>query len=76
MALALDRSPRLLPFPVGLLRLAGKVLGKRMIVQRLTGSLQIDDSRIRCELGYHPITPLSDGLMKLVVWYRGLTEKP
>jgi nucleoside-diphosphate-sugar epimerase len=76
MARALDRPARLIHFPVSWLNLAGRVLGKRMMMQRLTGSLQIDDSRIRRELGYHPLIPLSDGLMKLAVWYRGLAEKP
>jgi nucleoside-diphosphate-sugar epimerase len=75
MARALDRQACLIPVPVFLLRLAGGVLGKKMMMQRLTGSLQIDDSRIRHELGYHPLIPLSDGLMKLVVWYRGFTKQ-
>jgi nucleoside-diphosphate-sugar epimerase len=75
LARALNRPVRLWPIPLILLRLAGQILGKRMMVQRLTGSLQIDDARIRRELGYHPPVPLSDGLMKLVVWHRGLAER-
>ncbi len=51
---AVGRSPLLLPVPVGLLRLAGRVLGKRAAVGRLTGSLVIDDSKFRRLLGWMP----------------------
>ena len=44
---AAGRSPVLLPVPVALLRIVGRVTGKRAAVGRLTGSLLIDDSKIR-----------------------------
>jgi UDP-glucose 4-epimerase len=44
---AVGRSPVLLPVPVALLRIVGRVTGKRAAVGRLTGSLLIDDSKIR-----------------------------
>jgi nucleoside-diphosphate-sugar epimerase len=51
---AAGRAPWLLPVPVGLLRMAGKLAGKGAAVGRLTGSLLIDDSKIRKVLGWVP----------------------
>lgn len=51
---AVGRSPRLLPVPVALLRIAGRATGKKAAVERLTGSLLIDDSKIRRLLAWAP----------------------
>lgn len=58
----LDKPARLFALPPPLLeRLAGLV-GRRADAQRLTGSLIVDDSRIRRELGWVPPRTLDDGL--------------
>jgi nucleoside-diphosphate-sugar epimerase len=51
---AAGRAPRLMPVPVGLLRIAGRLAGKGAAVGRLTGSLLIDDSKIRTMLDWTP----------------------
>lgn len=51
---AAGRAPCLLPVPVGWLRLAGRLAGKGAAVGRLTGSLLIDDSKIRKMLEWAP----------------------
>jgi len=58
----LDKPARLFALPPPLLeRLAGLV-GRRADAQRLTGSLIVDDSRIRLELGWVPPRTLDEGL--------------
>ena len=51
---ALGRPARLLPCPVWLLRLGGRVLRRLYIVERLTGDLVTDDREIREQLGWRP----------------------
>lgn len=51
---AAGREPRLLSLPVAWLRFAGRIAGKGPAVGRLTGSLLIDDSKIRKLLEWTP----------------------
>ncbi len=51
---AVGREPRLVPVPPGLLRLAGRLLGRGAAVERLTGSLEIDDRKTREQLEWTP----------------------
>lgn len=57
---------RCLPFPTPLLRLGGAVLGKGREVERLLGSLTVDDSRIRHDLGWKPPLTLDQSLRQMV----------
>lgn len=54
LARALNVSPRLLPVPVWLLRSVASVLGKRAMVERLCGSLQVDIGKARSLLSWSP----------------------
>jgi nucleoside-diphosphate-sugar epimerase len=58
---ALGKSSRLWPCPLGLMKLAGLITGKSNEVARLLGSLCIDSSRIRNELGWAPPYTLAQG---------------
>jgi nucleoside-diphosphate-sugar epimerase len=69
LAAASGKPPRLLPCPVALLRFGAALLGRRAAAQRLTGSLQVDSSRIRRELGWQPRYSLDQGLNATVRWY-------
>jgi len=66
MAAAMNRSPRLFPVPVSLLRLAGSALGKRAEIHRLVGSLQIDSSHTRRVLGWTPPVSVQEGIRRMV----------
>jgi len=70
MAQALGRPARLWPCPLGLIKFAGRVTGKSDEVARLLGSLCIDSSKIRRELGWAPSHTLAQGLAETAAWYR------
>jgi nucleoside-diphosphate-sugar epimerase len=67
LAKASGVSSRVFAWPVGLLKLMGALLGKGDQVERLVGSLQVDSSKIRRELGWEPPYRLQEGLNKTVV---------
>ena len=62
VARAMGRPARLLAVPVGMLELAGALLGKRAAVARLTGSLFVDSSAIRLRLAWTPPYTMRQGL--------------
>ena len=63
---ALDRSPLMLPVPVVLFELAGAMLGKRDVVDRLVGDLQIDSSKARNLLKWVPPYSVEQGIAATV----------
>lgn len=71
---ALGVPARLLPFPVGLMTLAGRATGKSGAVNRLTGSLVVDSSGIRKELGWRPPFSMEEGLRETALWFRNLGD--
>lgn len=64
--LCLGRSPRLLPVPVGLFKLAGALTGKRGMVDRLVGDLQVDSSKARTLLEWVPPFTVEQGIAATV----------
>ncbi|HWR76307.1 MAG TPA: SDR family oxidoreductase [Thiobacillus sp.] len=70
VALVMRRSTHLLAVPVGVLELAGVLLGKRAAVARLTGSLFVDSSAIRSRLGWVPPYTLQQGLAATVAGWQ------
>ena len=66
MAAAMNRSPRLFPVPLSLLRLVGSALGKRAEIDRLVGSLQIDSSHTRRVLGWTSPVSVQEGIRRMV----------
>jgi nucleoside-diphosphate-sugar epimerase len=62
LAAAMHRSPRLIPVPIAVLRAIGAVTGKSGAIDRLTGSLQIDDSPCRQLLGWTPPVSVDRGI--------------
>ena len=63
-------APRLFPFPPALLMLGASLLGKREEAVRVLGSLQVDSSRIRRELGWRPPHTVEEGLTQTARWFR------
>ncbi|MBB1314951.1 NAD-dependent epimerase/dehydratase family protein [Aliivibrio sp. SR45-2] len=43
-----------LPFPVGLMRLTGKLLGKSIMIEQLVGTLEVDSSNLKDVLDWVP----------------------
>ncbi|MFM2429987.1 MAG: hypothetical protein RLZZ511_1200 [Cyanobacteriota bacterium] len=70
LAQSLDRSPRLIPVPVPLLKLIGKLTGKSAAIDRLTGSLAVDSSKIRQTLNWTPPYTVEQGLCKTATWFK------
>ena len=71
-ASALKKPARLFPFPRLLLFILGRIAGKGAVVDRLIGSLTVDISKIRSELGWKPPFTMENGLQKTTEWYRDL----
>jgi len=59
---ALGRPARLFPFPPWLLNLAPPL-------RKLTGSLELDDSALREDLGWRPPYSMDEGLRQTARWY-------
>ena len=74
VAAALGATARIFPCPVPLLKLGAAVLGKSEEMEKLTGSLQVDGSRIRNELGWRPRFSLAQGLAETARWYHALAH--
>jgi nucleoside-diphosphate-sugar epimerase len=59
---AIGQPARLLSCPTGLLKLAGRLVGRSDRIDRLLGSLQVDSGKIRSELNWTPPYPLQQSL--------------
>jgi UDP-glucose 4-epimerase len=73
IAKAMGRPPRLWPLPPELLRGLAGLLGKRKAVDRVIGSLQIDDQAFRRRFGWTPPASLDSGLAATADWF---TQRP
>jgi nucleoside-diphosphate-sugar epimerase len=69
IAKALGVPPHLFAVPVPLLRAGCSLIGKSAEAARLAGSLQVDASRIRRELGWIPPFSVAQGLQETGRWY-------
>lgn len=69
LARSLGVKSRLIPVPLAVLGLAATLAGKRAELERLAGSLQVDSTRIRRELGWQPPFTLAQGLEQTARWY-------
>ena len=76
MARALGRPARLLSVPVGLLRRLAALTGRGATVARLSGSLEVDASRITRTLGWRPPHTMDAGLADTARWWRGGAAAP
>jgi len=69
LAQLMERPARLVPFPVSLMRLGGKLLGQGGEVERLARSLVVCTQKIQEELGWEPPYSVDEGLAETVAWY-------
>lgn len=69
IARALGSPPRLWPVPLSVLRWLGQAVGQGAMLNRLLGSLQVDSSKIRQELGWQPAYSVDQGLAETIAWF-------
>jgi nucleoside-diphosphate-sugar epimerase len=69
LATALGVKSRLVSVPAALLNVAAALAGRRAEFARLTGSLQVDSSRLRRELDWRPRYSLAQGLAETARWF-------
>ncbi len=69
IAQAMGREPRLFRMPPKLLSSAARLLGKGEVFDRLGGSLQVDISETRKQLGWTPPQSVDEGIAQTVEWY-------
>lgn len=65
IAAAQGKKAWLLPVPVSWMKFVAKTLGKQAVADRLFGSLVIDTSKIRQQLGWQPIISMQQQLKKI-----------
>ncbi len=76
IAKAMDKRTTLVPVPVFLLKCGGYLagmLGKRSILpalNRLTGSLAIDNAHVKRALDWEPPYSIEQGIQEMVEWYK------
>src|SRR6185295_3705054 len=64
------------PCPTSFLYWMGQVAGKRGMIDRLVGSLQVNSSKIQTELDWHPPFTVDAGLSETAAWFRARTTSP
>ena len=62
IAQGLGRPPRLVPVPPWVLHVGARLVGRRDVMQRLLGSLQVDITKARTQLAWSPPQRPEDGL--------------
>jgi nucleoside-diphosphate-sugar epimerase len=70
IAASLGVEARLHAIPVPLLRLAGRLSGRRATVDRLTESLEVDPATFSAATGWKPRHSLAHGLAATARWWR------
>jgi nucleoside-diphosphate-sugar epimerase len=65
MAFTANRPSRLFRAPVLLIRLGGGLLGKKAVLNRLLGNLQVDASKAHALLGWRPVSTMEEQLCKM-----------
>ena len=72
---AMGRSARLLPVPEYMFRFAGVVTGKRELVDRLTGSLQVDSNKAQKLLNWRAPYTVEEGIQTTVDDFLNINKK-
>ena len=66
IALAMNRTARLFPVPIPLLKFISFLIRRRGDMERLLGNLQLDTSHTRKILSWHPPISVDEGIKKMV----------
>jgi nucleoside-diphosphate-sugar epimerase len=73
---AMGSNVCLWPCPTSILYWMEQVSGKRGMIDRLIGSLQVNSSKIQTELNWHPPFTVDAGLSETAAWFRARTAGP
>jgi nucleoside-diphosphate-sugar epimerase len=73
---AMGRPARLVPVPLAVLRWMTALTGRRAEFDRLCGSLTVDASSTRAELGWHPPLSVDEGLSRTARWFLSKVDAP
>ena len=76
IATAFNIKPRLINFPLGLLKLAGTLTGKSAAIDRLVGSLTVDTQKIKTELQWQAPYSMEEGLKQTANWVNSNQTPP
>jgi len=76
LAQALDRTPRLLPFPPRVARVGARLLGSEDTARRLFGWLLVDSRKARGMLGWKPPSASRDALAATARWFHEAGSAP
>ena len=74
MAKQMGRPSRLVAFPPSIMRSAMVLAGSGNTADALFGSLVIDDSATRAQLGWQPRVSVDEGLAATCRWFQGTAE--
>lgn len=66
IASSMGKKTNLFPFPISMLKFLGSVFGKREEINRLVGSLRIDNSYTKKILNWTPTVSVEEGIRKMV----------
>ena len=66
IASSMGRKANLFPFPISMLKFFASVLGKREEINRLVGSLRVDDSYTKKILNWTPPITVEEGIRRMV----------
>lgn len=75
MHIGLGKPARLFRMPVSLLHGMGRLFGQLESVERVVGTLRINDGLIRKELGWKPKFTLQEGLQATADWADSITNR-
>ncbi len=62
--------------PIPVLYWMARIAGRRGMIDRLIGTLQVNSSKIQTELGWHPPFTVDAGLSDTAAWFRVRTSNP
>lgn len=67
MTRAAGKKPMLVPVPVSWLKFVGKMTGKKAVIDRLCGNLQLDISHTKRTLGWKPPITVEEGIQRCFI---------
>ena len=63
---SMGRKANLFPFPISILKFLGSIFGRREEINRLVGSLRIDNSYTKEILNWSPLISVEEGIRRMV----------